>query len=56
MVDQEPHLVHFNKVLSKLKYLSELENINDLESFLFEIYEPTLEIIGTSSVKFNINE
>ncbi len=56
IVEYEPHLENFNKVLIKLKYLNKLENLNDIESFIFDIYEPTLEIIGNSSVKFNLNE
>lgn len=33
-----------------------LEDTTDIEWLLFHIYEPILELVGTSSVEFNLDE
>ena len=55
MVDMLPHLQNFIKILSDLKYLEYLKDVSDFEGFLYDIYEPTLEIACTDNLSFNFS-
>ena len=55
MVDMLPHLQNFIKILSDLKYLEDLKDVSDFEGFLYDIYEPTLEIACTDKLSFNFS-
>lgn len=52
LFDKIPQLIQFQKFYEEVKYLSNLKDINLQEQFLYEMYEPTLKIAGTSSRAF----
>jgi hypothetical protein len=47
-----PDLIEIQKYFEKLKYLLHFENEEENESFIYEIYEPVLKIVATSSYPF----
>lgn len=52
MLAMDVHLEHFKKVFSELEYLKMLANCDETEQLLYDIYEGTLQIAGTSTRKF----
>jgi hypothetical protein len=49
-----PDLQKFINFLSEVKYFEELKDDSNIEAFLFDTYEPILEIMGTDSLSFNL--
>ena len=47
-----PKLIEFQKFYEKVKYLEIFKNTDFQEQFLYETYEPTMKIAGTSSRAF----
>ena len=47
-----PQLIDFQKFYEQVKYLKGFDEAANHEQFLYEIYEPTLKIAGTSSRAF----
>ena len=47
-----PLLIDFQKIYEQVKYLKGFNEAANHEQFLYEIYEPTLRIAGTSSRAF----
>jgi hypothetical protein len=55
MIDLTHHLERSEQILSDVDYLKKLKDLSDFEEFLFNNYEPTLEISGTSKISFNLS-
>ncbi len=49
------HLESSKQILSEVQYLEALTDLSDYEEFLFETYEPTLEISGTYKISFDLS-
>ena len=52
MIAMNVYLEHFQQVYSELKYLKNIANHDKAEELLFETYEGTLQVAGTSTRKF----
>jgi hypothetical protein len=55
MIDMTHHLESSKQILSEVQYLEALTDLSDYEEFLFETYEPTLEISGTYKISFDLS-
>ena len=47
-----PELIENQKYFEKVKYLFHFQNEEEIESFIYEIYEPLFKIAATSSRPF----
>ena len=47
-----PQLIEFQKIYEKLKYLFNFQKEDEIEAFIYEIYESVFKIAGTSSRPF----
>ena len=52
LIEKVPQLIEYQIFYDKVKYLKNFQDIELQEQFLYEIYEPTLKIAGTSSRAF----
>ncbi len=52
ILDKIPDLIAFQKFLGRVNYLKQLQRVDEHEQFLYEIYEPTLQIAAISSRPF----
>ena len=53
LFEKIPLLIEYQKFYEQVKYLQSFNEVDNHEQFLYEIYEPTLKIAGTSSKTFN---
>lgn len=52
ILEKVPDLLKFQSFYEKVKYLASFNEVNKHEHLLYEIYEPTLRLAGTSSQPF----
>ena len=52
ILEKIPQLIEFQKFFEKLRYLFNLQKEEEIEAFIYEIYEPVFKIAGTSSRPF----
>ncbi len=51
-MEKIPQLIEFQKFFEKLRYLFNFKTEEEIEAFIYEIYEPVFKIAGTSSRPF----
>ncbi len=53
MINKLPELNELRNTYDRVKYLSDFQNHEKHEEFLYQIYEPILQIVATSSRQFS---
>ncbi len=52
ILEKIPNLIEFQKIYQDVKYLVNLEDAENNELFLYDIYQPIMKIVATSSQPF----